>query len=69
MCFPKPPRSSICRLREDRSVHLSLQRKMQEISPCRAVYKLDSDHTPQLSDPDTLVALFMTAVAEHARPL
>jgi pimeloyl-ACP methyl ester carboxylesterase len=53
--------------REDRSVHLPLQRKMQAMSPCRAVYGLDSDHAPQLSDPDGLVALFMTAVAEHAR--
>ena len=53
--------------REDRSVHLPLQRKMQAMSPCRAVYGLDSDHAPQLSDPDALVALFMTAVTEHAR--
>jgi pimeloyl-ACP methyl ester carboxylesterase len=53
--------------REDRSVHLPLQRKMQEMSPCLAVYGLDSDHAPQLSDPDALVALFMTAVVEHAR--
>jgi len=55
--------------REDRSVHLPLQRKMLELSPCRAVYGLDSDHAPQLSDPDALVALFLTAVAEHARSL
>jgi pimeloyl-ACP methyl ester carboxylesterase len=55
--------------REDRSVHLPLQRKMQEMSPCRAVYGLDSDHAPQLSDPDALVGLFLTAVAEHARSL
>ncbi len=55
--------------RADRSVHLPLQRKMQEMSPCRAIYGLDSDHAPQLSDPDALVALFMTAVAEHARSL
>ena len=51
---------------DDRSVHLPLQRKMQQMSPCRAVYSLDSDHAPQLSDPEGLVALFMTAVAEHA---
>jgi hypothetical protein len=67
--FSEAAASSICRLQEDRSVHLPLQRKMQEMSPCRAVYGLDSDHTPQLSDPDALVALFMTAVAEHARTL
>lgn len=53
--------------REDRSVHLPLQRKMQEMSPCLAVYGLDSDHAPQLSDPDGLAALIMTAVAAHAR--
>jgi pimeloyl-ACP methyl ester carboxylesterase len=55
--------------REDRSVHLPLQRKMQELSPCLEVYGLDSDHAPQLSQPDELVALFMKAVAEHARTL
>jgi pimeloyl-ACP methyl ester carboxylesterase len=55
--------------RSDRSVHLPLQRKMQEMSPCLAVYGLDSDHAPQLSDPDALVALMLRAVAEHARAL
>jgi pimeloyl-ACP methyl ester carboxylesterase len=51
----------------DRSVHLPLQRRMQQMSPCLAVYGLDSDHAPQLSDPDGLVALLLRAVAEHAR--
>lgn len=55
--------------REDRSVHLPLQRKMQAMTPCLEVYALDSDHAPQLSDPDALVGLFMTAVADHARVL
>jgi hypothetical protein len=53
----------------DRSVHLPLQRKMQEMSPCLEVYGLDSDHAPQLSDPDALVALFLRAVAAHGRML
>jgi pimeloyl-ACP methyl ester carboxylesterase len=53
--------------RSDRSVHLPLQRKMQEMSPCLAVYGLDSDHAPQLSDPDALAALMLGAVAAHAR--
>jgi len=48
-------------------VHLPLQRKMRELSPCRAVYGLDSDHAPQLSNPDGLVELFLKAVSEHAR--
>jgi pimeloyl-ACP methyl ester carboxylesterase len=66
--FGKVPRVYI-EAREDRSVQLPLQRKMQAMSPCLAVYGLDSDHAPQLSDPDGLVALFITAVAEHARSL
>jgi pimeloyl-ACP methyl ester carboxylesterase len=53
--------------REDRSVHLPLQRKMQELSPCLEVYGLDSDHAPQLSQPDELVAVVMQAIADHAR--
>jgi len=53
--------------REDRSVHLPLQRKMQELSPCLEVYGLDSDHAPQLSQPDQLVAVVMQAIADHAR--
>ena len=53
--------------REDRSVHLPLQRKMQAMSPCLEVYGLDSDHAPQLSDPEALVALVLQAVATHAR--
>jgi pimeloyl-ACP methyl ester carboxylesterase len=54
---------------QDRSVHLPLQRKMQEITQCQAVYGLDSDHAPQLSDPDRLVELFLEAVGDHMRAL
>jgi pimeloyl-ACP methyl ester carboxylesterase len=53
----------------DRSVHLPLQRKMQAMTPCREVYSLDSDHAPQLSDPDGLVATLLAAVANHARAI
>lgn len=53
----------------DRSVHLPLQRRMQAMTPCLAVYAIDSDHAPQLSDPDGLTALFLRAVEEHARAL
>ncbi|TAI67683.1 alpha/beta fold hydrolase [Bradyrhizobium sp. Leo170] len=67
-CFGTVPRVYI-EAREDRSVHLPLQRKMQELSPCLEVYGLDSDHAPQLSQPDELVALFVKAVAAHARTL
>jgi pimeloyl-ACP methyl ester carboxylesterase len=55
--------------RQDRSVHLPLQRKMQELTPCLAVHHLDSDHAPQLSAPDALTELVVVAVSRHARIL
>jgi pimeloyl-ACP methyl ester carboxylesterase len=51
---------------QDRSVHLPLQRRMQELTPCRAVRSLDTDHAPQLSAPAALTALLLEAVAAHA---
>jgi pimeloyl-ACP methyl ester carboxylesterase len=53
--------------RDDRSVHLPLQRQMQALTPCHAVYGLDSDHAPQLSQPDALTDLLLQALARHAR--
>ena len=53
--------------RQDRSVHLPLQRKMQEITGRDAVYHLDSDHAPQLSMPDALTELLLSVVSRHAR--
>jgi pimeloyl-ACP methyl ester carboxylesterase len=64
--FGQVPRVYIETL-EDRSVHLPLQRRMQEMTPCLDVYSLDSDHAPQLSDPNGLVALMLAAAADHAR--
>jgi hypothetical protein len=55
--------------RDDRSVHLPLQRQMQQLTPCLATYGLDSDHAPQLSQPDTLTSLLLEVVACHARTL
>lgn len=55
--------------RQDRSVHLPLQRKMQEITTCDAVYGIDSDHAPQLSMPDALTTLMLDIVSRHARTL
>jgi pimeloyl-ACP methyl ester carboxylesterase len=55
--------------RDDRSVHLPLQRQMQELTPCLATYGLESDHAPQLSQPDALTELLLEAVARHARRL
>jgi pimeloyl-ACP methyl ester carboxylesterase len=51
---------------QDRSVHLLLQCRMQEHSPCRAVFNLDTDHAPQLSSPAELTAVLLDAVAAHA---
>jgi pimeloyl-ACP methyl ester carboxylesterase len=51
---------------QDRSVHLPLQRRMQQMTPCRAVLSLDTDHAPQLSSPTALAALLLEVVAVHA---
>jgi pimeloyl-ACP methyl ester carboxylesterase len=66
--FSNVPRAYIETL-DDRSVHLPLQRKMQELTPCLATYALDSDHAPQLSHPDALTALLLEAAARNARTL
>jgi pimeloyl-ACP methyl ester carboxylesterase len=42
--------------REDRDIPLRLQRHMQQRSPGATVVTLDSDHAPQLSAPEALVA-------------
>jgi pimeloyl-ACP methyl ester carboxylesterase len=55
--------------RDDRSVHLPLQRRMQDMTPCLASYGLDSDHAPQLSQPEALTDLLLEAVSRHARGL
>jgi pimeloyl-ACP methyl ester carboxylesterase len=52
---------------QDRSVHLPLQRKMQELTPCLVTYALESDHAPQLSQPDALTELLLQAAAHNAR--
>lgn len=66
--YGKIPRVYIEAL-QDRSVHLPLQRKMQEIAGCAAVYGLESDHAPQLSMPDRLTGLLLDVTAAHAVPL
>ena len=54
---------------QDRSVHLPLQRKMQELTPCLVTYALESDHAPQLSQPDALAELLLQAAARNARAI
>jgi pimeloyl-ACP methyl ester carboxylesterase len=65
--FGRVPRVYIEAL-QDRSVHLPLQRRMQTLTPCLAVYSLDTDHAPQLSAPDALTRLLIDATATHAKP-
>jgi pimeloyl-ACP methyl ester carboxylesterase len=64
--FGRVPRVYI-EAREDRSVHLPLQRQMQAMTPFAAIYGLDSDHAPQLSHPDELTALLLRAVGRNAK--
>jgi hypothetical protein len=42
---------------------------MQKLTPCLAVYGLESDHAPQLSQPDKLAELLLQAATRHARAL
>ena len=64
--FGRVPRVYI-EARDDRSVHLPLQRQMQELTPCLASYGLDSDHAPQLSQPAALTELLLNVVFGHAK--
>lgn len=53
--------------RDDHSVHLPLQRQMQKMTPFVATYGLDSDHAPQLSQPESLTDLLLDVVSRHAK--
>jgi len=64
--FGRVPRVYI-EARDDHSVHLPLQRQMQKMTPLLAVYGLDSDHAPQLSQPDKLTELLLDAASRHAK--
>jgi pimeloyl-ACP methyl ester carboxylesterase len=50
---------------EDRDIPLEIQRHMQRRSPGAAVVTLDSDHAPQLSAPEGLVAMVGAFVEAH----
>lgn len=64
--FGRIPRVYI-EARDDHSVHLPLQRQMQELTTFLATYGLDSDHAPQLSQPDQLADLLVNVVSRHVR--
>ncbi len=42
-------------LTEDRAIHPDMQRKMIDASPCKAVFSIDSSHSPFYSKTDELV--------------
>jgi pimeloyl-ACP methyl ester carboxylesterase len=47
----------------DRAIPLRLQRAMHTASPCRAVYAIDTDHSPFLSTPGELVNILLTVAS------
>jgi pimeloyl-ACP methyl ester carboxylesterase len=52
----------------DRDIPLPLQRRMQQRSPGAEVVTLDSDHCPQLSAPEALVAAIVDFVGASGAP-
>jgi pimeloyl-ACP methyl ester carboxylesterase len=51
----------------DKTIPISSQRKMQELSPGAAVVTLDADHSPYLSAPDELTAALIAAIPKETR--
>jgi pimeloyl-ACP methyl ester carboxylesterase len=43
----------------DRAITLKLQREMQKHSPCRETFSIDTDHSPFLSAPESLVDILL----------
>lgn len=60
--FDRVPRYYIETL-QDRSVHIELQRIMQQQTPCRGSFTLDTDHAPQLSAPQALAESLLRVAA------
>ncbi|TDP89210.1 alpha/beta fold hydrolase [Labedaea rhizosphaerae] len=46
---------------QDNAMHVSQQRRMQDLLPCKKVYRLPAGHTPFLSMPDELVDCLLDA--------
>jgi pimeloyl-ACP methyl ester carboxylesterase len=44
----------------DRAITLKLQRAMQQASPCRKTFSIDTDHSPFFSQPEGLAGVFHT---------
>ncbi|MDE0779610.1 MAG: alpha/beta fold hydrolase [Alphaproteobacteria bacterium] len=63
--FGKVPRVYIETLR-DQSVFPELQKRMYSETPCAKLYTLDTDHAPQLSNPDTLATVLNEIAEQYA---
>ena len=57
--FGSVPRAYIETTR-DRTISLSSQRRMQAALPCAPVFTLESDHSPFLSQPETLARILIS---------
>jgi pimeloyl-ACP methyl ester carboxylesterase len=57
--FGRVPRAYVETLR-DRAVSLGAQRRMQAALPCEAVFTLDTDHSPFLSQPEDLARILIS---------
>lgn len=67
--FGRVPRIYV-ECRDDRSVWLPLQRRMQQLSPGATCLPMDCGHVPQLAQPERLTALLLPELeALLARPL
>lgn len=61
--YGRVPRAYIECLR-DRVMPITVQRRMREDVPCDPVFALDSDHSPQFSDPDALADALEAVAAQ-----
>lgn len=51
----------------DRALYPGIQRRMHEASPCQAVHRLETSHSPMLSQPDSLTGLLMSVAERRLR--
>lgn len=63
--FGTVPRTYIETLR-DQSVFPELQKRMYSETPCEKVYSLDTDHAPQLSDPEALAEILVEIARDYS---
>jgi pimeloyl-ACP methyl ester carboxylesterase len=59
--FARVPRTYVC-CTHDRVIPLQLQRRMLRRQPCQQLLQFDCDHSPFLSQPERLAALFAASL-------